>query len=79
MHTRSTTNTHKTTTIHARQLQQYTRQTNNNYTQNNLKLATIHMRHIRIQHVQKVKTLSKRVLRTVSCKFFMYHLNIYKP
>jgi len=32
------------TTIHTRQLQQYTRPTNNNYTQDNLKLATIHTR-----------------------------------
>ena len=32
-------------------------QTNNNYTQDNLKLSTIHTRQIRIlQHVQKVKT-----------------------
>jgi len=44
------------TTIHTRQLQQYTRPTNNNYTQDNLKVATIHARQIRIQHVQKVKT-----------------------
>ena len=36
------------TSIHTRQLQQYT--------QDNLKLATIHTRLIRIQHVQKVKT-----------------------
>ena len=58
-------NTHNTTTtIHTRQLQQYTQnnynntqcQTNNNYTQDNLKLATIHARQITIQHVQKVKT-----------------------
>jgi len=41
---------------HTRQLQQYTRSTNNNYTQDNLKLATIHSRQIRIQHEQKVKT-----------------------
>jgi len=33
-----------------------TQPTNNNYTQDNLKLATIHTREIRIQHVQKVKT-----------------------
>jgi len=39
-----------------RQLQQYTPSTNNNYTQDNLKLATKHTRQIRIQHVQKVKT-----------------------
>ena len=46
-----------TTTIHTRQLQQYTRSTNNNYTKDNLKLATKHTRQIRIlQHVQKVKT-----------------------
>jgi len=32
------------TTIHTRQLQQYTQQTNNNYTQDSLKLATIHTR-----------------------------------
>ena len=45
------------TTIHTRQLQQYTRPTNKNYTQDNLELATIHTRQIRIlQHVQKVKT-----------------------
>ena len=49
-------NTHKTTTtINTRQLQQYTRPCNNNYTQDNLKLAT-NARQIRIQHVQKVKT-----------------------
>ena len=42
--------------MHTRQLQQYTRSTNNNYTQDNLKLATHHPRQIRIQHVQKVKT-----------------------
>ena len=36
------------TTVHRRQLQQYT--------QDNLKLATIHTRQIRIQHVQKVQT-----------------------
>ena len=67
-YTHSTTNTHKiTTTIHARQLQQYTRPTNNNYTQYNLKLATIHTRQIRI-HVQKVKTPKlSGVLRIVSC------------
>jgi len=39
--THSTANTHKMTTVHTRQLQQYTRPTNNNYTQDNLKLATI--------------------------------------
>ena len=52
----STTNTHEITT-HTRRLQQYTRSTNNNYTKDNLKLATKHTRQIRIlQHVQKVKT-----------------------
>jgi len=49
-------NTHKMTTIHTRQLQQYTQDNYNNYTQDNLKLAAIHARQIRIQHVQKVKT-----------------------
>jgi hypothetical protein len=44
------------TTVHTRQLQQHTRPTNNNYTQDKLKLATKHTRQIRIQHVQKVKT-----------------------
>jgi hypothetical protein len=34
------------TTIHTRQLQQNTRPINNNYTQDNLKLATIHTRQI---------------------------------
>jgi len=43
------------TTTHTKQLQQYTRPTNNNYTQDNLKLATVHIKQIRI-HVQKVKT-----------------------
>ena len=43
------------TTIHTRQLQQYTRP-NQQQLQNNLKLATIHVRQVRIQHVQKVKT-----------------------
>jgi len=47
----STENTHKMT-IHTRQLQRYTRSTNNNYTQDNLKLASKHTRQIRI-HVQK--------------------------
>ena len=42
--------------IHTRQLQQHTRPTNKNYTQDNLKLTTKHTRQIRIQHVQKVKT-----------------------
>jgi len=41
----STTNTHEITT-HTRQLQQYTRSTNNNYTKDNLKLATKHARQI---------------------------------
>jgi len=53
--------------MHTRQLQQYTQdnynnthgQTNNNYTQDNLKLATIHARQSTIQHVQKVKTLKQ--------------------
>jgi len=36
------------TAVHTRQLQQYTRPTNNNYTKDNLKLATIHTRQIRI-------------------------------
>ena len=34
------------TTIHTRQLQQYTRPSNNNYTQNNLKVTTIHTRQL---------------------------------
>jgi len=45
------------TTIHTRQLQQYTRPTNNTYTQDNFKLVIIFTTQIRIlQHVQKVKT-----------------------
>jgi len=43
------------TTVLSRQ-KKYTRPTNNNYTQDNLKLATIHIRQIRKQHIQKVKT-----------------------
>jgi len=43
-------------TTNTRQLQQYTRSTNNSYTKDNLKLATKHTRQIRIlQHVHKVK------------------------
>jgi len=56
--TNSTTNTHEITT-HTRQPQQYTQPTNNNYTQDNLKLTTIHTRQIRTQRVQKVKTPKK--------------------
>jgi len=48
-------NIHKITT-RTRQLQQYTRSTNNNYTEDNLKLAINHLRQVRIQHVQTVKT-----------------------
>jgi len=40
------------TTIHTRRLQQYTRPTNNNYTQDNLKLTTVHTRQIRIHYRQ---------------------------
>ena len=60
-------NTHKTTTtIHTRQLQQYTQgnykfihKTPNNNTQDNYNdthktTTTIHTRHLKIQHVQKV-------------------------
>jgi len=39
-------NTVRQLTIHTRQLQQYTRSTNNNYTQDNLKLATTHTRQL---------------------------------
>jgi len=46
-------NTHKITCT--RQLQQYTRSTNNNYTEDNLKLATNHPKQVRMRHVQKVK------------------------
>jgi len=56
-------NAHTVQQIHTR-WQQYTQdnynnirgQTNNNYTQDNLKLATINVGQIRIQLVQKVKT-----------------------
>jgi len=44
------------TKIHTRKPLQYTRPTNKNYTQDNLKLATIRKRQIRIQRAQKVKT-----------------------
>ena len=65
----STTNTHKITT-HTRQLQLYTRSTNNNYTKYNLKLETKHTRQIRIKHVQKAQHPSKRAVCTVSCNCF---------
>ena len=48
-------------TTHTRQLQQYTRSTNNNYTEDYLKLATNHPRQVRIQHVQKVKTPKQEI------------------
>jgi len=38
-------------------IEQYTRPTNNNYTQANLKLATIHARQIRMLHVQMIKCM----------------------
>jgi len=44
------------TTIHTRQLQQYTRTNQQQLHIRQLKLATFHARQIRIQHVQKVKT-----------------------
>ena len=70
----STTYTHKITT-HTRQLQQYTRSTNNIYPKDNLKLATKHTRQIRIlQQVQKVKHSNKWVLCTVPCNFFLKSL-----
>jgi len=83
----STTNTHKiTTTIHTRQLQKYTRSTKNNYTQDNLKLATIDTIQIRIlQYVQKVRSVfgeqillddfANRITEHVSC-FFQLYVNI---
>ena len=61
------------TKIHTRQLQQYTRPTNNSYTQDNLKLATIHTRQIRIlQHVQKVKT-PKQDSTVYSLLYFFFY------
>jgi len=53
MHTQYNKYTYVNNT-HIWQLQQYTRPTNNNYTEDNLKLATIHLRQIRIQHVQMI-------------------------
>ena len=58
-------------TTHTRQLQQYTRSTNNNYTKDNLKLATKHTRQFRIlQHVQKVKTPKQE--STVYCNLRVF-------
>jgi len=53
-------------------IEQYTRPTNNNYTQDNLKLAKIHARQIRIQHVQKVKT-PKKESTVFSFFYYMYY------
>ena len=50
--THSTTNIHKITT-HTRKLQQYTLPTNNNYTQDNLKLATIYPKQINTRDKSK--------------------------
>jgi len=44
--------------------------TKNNYTQDNLKLATIHVRQIRIQHVQKVKTPRQYCVQFIVIVFF---------
>jgi len=45
-------------TKHTRQLQQYTRSTNNSYIQDNLKLATIHKRQICDKDVLQAKYIS---------------------
>ena len=55
MHTQHN-NTHKITTPTQDNYNNTHGQTNNNYTQDDLKLATIHARQTGIQHVQKVKT-----------------------
>ena len=58
----STTNTHKITT-HTRQLQQYARSTNNNYTKDNLKLATKHTRQMVIIYTMFCATKRRLFLR----------------
>jgi len=59
--------------------QQYTRPTNNNYTQDNLKLSTIHAKQIRdfTTCTKDKKHPSKTVLCTVSCYCFL--CAIYMP
>jgi len=64
-------------TTHTRQLQQYTQSTNNNYTKDNLKLATKHMRQIRIQRVQKVKDPSMSLLCTVRVRKLYTNLALF--
>ena len=63
------------TTIHTRQLQQYTRQTNNNYTQDNLKLATIHcICRTKVEQRRKSSVLlrgSWQILRSVTLRHFI--------
>ena len=84
--TTTTIHTRQLKTIHTRQLQQYTQdnlqqytqdsynnthgQTNNNYTQDNLKLVTIHARQIRIQHVQKYSLFCQILMRLESYRQF---------
>jgi len=71
----STTNTHTSKIeTHTRQLQQYTRSTNNNYTKENLKLATKHTRKVRILHVQKVKTSKQESTVYSFLSFFLQSL-----
>jgi len=66
-------NTHKIT--RTGQLQQYTRSTNNNYTEDNLKIATNHPKQVRIQHVQKVKTPKQdSTVYSFLCLFFLQSL-----
>jgi hypothetical protein len=70
------------------QLQQYTQPINNNYTQYNLKLPTIHTRQILIQHVNwntglfditlGVLTTEPRSLDVTLCDFFLWGYVKYK-
>ena len=74
-YTHSTTNTHKMTTVHTRQIQQYTQDNYKNThktttTINTRRLITIHTRHLKIQHVQKGNHHQvKKVLYIVSSIF----------
>jgi hypothetical protein len=68
------------TTIQTRQLQQYTRPTNNNYTQDNLKLAKIHTRQIRIlrRHHIKKKVTEHTTCVSISSTTFIWNISHFK-
>jgi hypothetical protein len=79
-YTHSTANPHKMATIHTRQLQQLTRPTNNNYTQDNLKLTTIHTSKIIMHNTKGENTQARGYCVQFLVIFFLQsliHSNVY--